>query len=120
MLTVAQSVVRRGGRVSAATLHHTSERSHTQAGQSLGPLGTQGSGQSHSGREVIERHTGTGMVSGGHTGSGSVVSHPGCHQAGGVSEFTPFTVSLAAQRRESAVKEMQPESARPKPLSTRR
>lgn len=35
-------------------------------------------------------------------------------------EATPLTVSRAAHRRVSAVKETQPESARPRPLSTKR
>lgn len=74
----------------------------------------------HSGRDVSEGHTGTGMVSGGHTGSRiSGVTPRAVSRQTAVLEAAPLTVSLAAQRRESAVKEMQPESASPKPLSTR-
>lgn len=48
----------------------------------------------------------------------SVVTHRDL--AGGGPEATPLTVSRAAHRRVSEVKETQPESARPRPLSTKR
>lgn len=74
----------------------------------------------HSAREVSESHSGTGMLSRGHTGSGiSRVTPRVVSRQVAIPEAAPLTVSLAAQRRESAVKEMHPESARPRPLRTR-
>lgn len=60
----------------------------------------------HSVRAVSRRH----MVR-------SVVTHKDLVGRG--AEATPLTVSRAAHRRVSAVKEIQPESARPRPLSTK-
>lgn len=119
MFTVAQSVGHRDCGVSGAMLDHTGQRSPPQSGQSLPPHEAKGSGESLW-RRSSEGHTGTGMVSGGHTGSRiSGVTPRAVSRQTAVLEAAPLTVSLAAQRRESAVKEMQPESASPKPLSTR-
>lgn len=112
-LTVAQSSVgHRDWRVRGATLRQGGHWGHP------GP-NIQGT-HTLTGREVSEGHTGTGVVSGSHTGSEiSRVTRGLFSRWAAVPEAAPLTVSLAAQRRESAVKEMQPESARPKPLSTR-
>lgn len=118
--TLAQACSAHSGTVISGSQGLEGQGSHAQAGQSPGPHGAKHSGNSHTGREVSEGHTGTGVVSGSHTGSGiSRVTRGLFSRWAAVPEAAPLTVSLAAQRRESVVKEMQPESARPKPLSTR-
>lgn len=108
----SQSVGHRDWRVRGTTLRQGGHWGHP------GP-NIQGT-HTLTGREVSEGHTGTGVVSGSHTGSGiSRVTRGLFSRWAAVPEAAPLTVSLAAQRRESVVKEMQPESARPKPLSTR-
>lgn len=108
----SQSVGHRDWRVRGATLRQGGHWGHP--GPNIQGIHTL------TGREVSEGHTGTGVVSGSHTGSGiSRVTRGLFSRWAAVPEAAPLTVSLAAQRRESVVKEMQPESARPKPLSTR-